>query len=97
MLLSAAVLDAQTMQQRGFLNQVVGSRELAAAVAVCVQRMRPLAPQAARLNKRSFRALALVLSDNLASDLIANAYHYADSHEHREGVLAFTEKRPPQF
>lgn len=97
MLLSAAVLDAQTMQQRGFLNQVVGGPELAAAVAVYVHRMRPLAPQAARLNKRSFRALALVLSDNVASDLIASAYHYADSQEHREGVLAFTEKRPPQF
>ncbi|MBK6595929.1 MAG: enoyl-CoA hydratase/isomerase family protein [Burkholderiales bacterium] len=97
MLLSAAVLDAQTMQQRGFLNQVVKDTELAAAVAVCVQRMRPLAPQAARLNKRSFRALAPVLSESIASDLIAHAYHYADSQEHREGVKAFTEKRPPQF
>ena len=97
MLLSAAVLDAQTMQQRGFLNQVVAGNDLAVAVAVCVQRMRPLAPQAARLNKRSFRALALAVPESVASDLIANAYHYADSEEHREGVAAFTEKRPPQF
>ena len=32
-----------------------------------------------------------------ASDLIANAYQYANSAEHVEGVRAFTEKRPPQF
>jgi enoyl-CoA hydratase/carnithine racemase len=97
MLLSAAVLDAPEMQLRGFLNQVVVAPELALAVDACVERMRSLAPQAARLNKKTFRALAPVEYAQLAPDLIANAYRYADSAEHREGVLAFTEKRAPRF
>lgn len=97
MLLSATVLDAPEMQLRGFLNQVVAAPELALAVDACVERMRPLAPQAARLNKKTFRALAPVECAQVAPDLIANAYHYANSAEHREGVLAFTEKRAPRF
>lgn len=97
MLLSAAVLDAALMQQRGFLNQVVAASALDAAVDAHVQRMQGLAPQAARLNKQTFRALDLVNIDHAAPDLIANAYRYASSAEHREGVTAFTEKRAPQF
>ncbi len=97
MLLSAAVLDASEMQRRGFLNQVVEASTLDAAVDACVQRMRPLAPQAARLNKQTFRALALVDTAQDTSDLIANAYRYASSAEHVEGVRAFTEKRRPRF
>ena len=97
MLLSAAVLDASEMRQRGFLNQVVAAPTLAAAVAACVDRMCPLAPQAARMSKQTFRALAPVGVDLYASDLIANAYRYASSAEHVEGVQAFTEKRSPRF
>lgn len=97
MLLSASILDAQTMQQRGFLNQVLPGDALATTVTALVERMGQLAPQAARMNKKTFRALAPV---NIAQDaiyLVANAYAYADSAEHREGILAFTEKRKPQF
>jgi enoyl-CoA hydratase/carnithine racemase len=97
MLLSAAVLDAAQMQQRGFLNQVVAAGALDAAVGASLARMRGLAPQAARLNKQTFRALALVDIAVDAPDLIANSYRYANSAEHREGVMAFTEKRTPQF
>lgn len=97
MLLSAAVLDAHEMKQRGFLNQVVGGDLLESAVHACLDRMRTLAPRAARLNKQTFRALALVDIEYAATDLVASAYHYADSAEHREGVTAFTEKRPPRF
>jgi enoyl-CoA hydratase/carnithine racemase len=97
MLLSAAVLDAAQMQQRGFLNQVVQGAALTATVDACVARMVSLAPQAARMNKQSFRALALVQYAHVAPDLIVNAYGYASSAEHREGVMAFTEKRTPRF
>ena len=97
MLLSAAVLGAPEMHQRGFLNQVVAAPALDGAVAAFVDRMRPLAPQAARMNKQTFRAIAPVGIDLFAPDLIANAYQYANSAEHVEGVRAFTEKRPPQF
>ena len=97
MLLSAAVLGAAEMKQRGFLNQVVLAGEAAAAAMVYADRCATLAPGAARLNKQAFRALAKVDTGRKATDLIANAYRYAASPEHREGVTAFNEKRPPRF
>ena len=97
MLLSATVLDAAEMKQRGFLNQVVTASDTGAAVHARVLRICQLAPQAARLNKASFRALAHIPLPLTAINLIANAYDYAASDEHREGIAAFIEKRPPVF
>lgn len=97
MLLSAAVLDAAEMKQRGFLNKLVPAGEVSAAALDCAGRISQLAPLAARLNKQTFRALSNVLNAQEATDLIAIAYDYAASAEHREGVMAFIEKRPPQF
>jgi len=97
MLLSAAVLGAAEMKQRGFLNQVVPADEAAAAAMVYADRCATLAPGAARLNKQAFRTLAKVEYGQPATDLIANSYRYAASPEHLEGVTAFNEKRPPRF
>ena len=97
MLLSAAVLDAAEMKQRGFLNQVLALDALDAAMQERLQRIGQLAPQAARLNKASFRALAHVPPAQEAINIIATAYDYAPSGEHREGIIAFMEKRPPAF
>ena len=99
MLLSAAVLDASTLLQRGFLNRVLADGDVAAEALATARRVAGLAPQAARLNKQCFMALAHVLPAQAAIDLIATAgaYGYADSAEHREGVAAFIEKRVPQF
>lgn len=94
MLLEAAILDAYQMQAGGFLNDVV---EDGAVAAEAIQRARcvaALAPQAARLNKSTLRALH---TQGLIVPLIDRAYRYADSTEHREGIAAFLAKRPPQF
>ena len=84
MLLEAAVLDAPTMQQRGFLNRVVADAELADVAMQSVNRILTLAPQAARLNKQTFRGLST-----------QNPYAYAESAEHQEGIIAFIAKRKP--
>ena len=97
MLLSAAVLDAAEMKSRGFLNKVWPSGELESAVQAQLLGISKLAPGAARLNKACFRALAQYPRAPLAIENIACAYDYADSEEHREGIAAFTEKRPPRF
>jgi enoyl-CoA hydratase/carnithine racemase len=97
MLLAAAVLDAPTMLQRGFLNRVLPDAEVANEAAAMVGRVAGLAQAAARQNKQSFRAFALEGRVQVATDLIASAYTYADSAEHREGVSAFVEKRSPRF
>jgi len=70
-----------------------------------------LAPQAARLNKQTLRAInssqALdeysvttknrLVSEDPLTNLMTTAYAYAVSTEQREGIMAFLEKRPPKF
>ena len=90
MLLAAAVMDAPTMAQRGFLNRICEDADLAGEALAAARAMSMLAPQAARLNKQTLRHLAAV-------QVPADAYAYADSAEHREGVTAFIDKRQPRF
>lgn len=111
MLLEAAVFSAPEMLQRGFLSRVVADVDLATLVQATVQRISLLAPQAARLNKQTLRALNPVLAfidkareatnviaaSDPVSALQATAYAYADNAEQREGIAAFLEKRPPRF
>jgi enoyl-CoA hydratase/carnithine racemase len=100
MLLEAAVFNAQQMLERGFLSRVVTDEALADEVAAIVQRMTALSPQAARLNKRTLRALQNQVSADGAEnreDILGRPYAYADSREHREGIAAFLEKRTPEF
>jgi enoyl-CoA hydratase/carnithine racemase len=96
MLLAAQVFEAPTLLQRGFLQQVLTGAALVAEVASLSQRMSALAPQAARMNKATFRALAEQGAAALPA-LVQTAYAYADTPEHREGVSAFMQKRPARF
>jgi enoyl-CoA hydratase/carnithine racemase len=107
MLLEAAVLDAPQMLARGFLSRVLPDDGLATEAQATVQRVAALAPQAARLNKQTLRALmpnpaeALVplnvYAINNEAKPHADPYAYAASAEHREGVTAFLDKRKPSF
>lgn len=93
MLLEAAVFSAPDMLQRGFLSRVVPDVDVLELTQASLQRICQLAPQAARLNKQTLRAL---LPESPPA-LLAAAYDFADSAEHREGIAAFLEKRPPAF
>lgn len=95
MLLEAAILDAAEMKARGFLNAVLDDAELMPHAEARARRIAGLAPEAARLNKQTLRALGA--GRQSADDLVADAYAYADSPEHREGISAFLNKRPPKF
>jgi len=94
MLLQAAVLDASVMAARGFLHAVVSDADVATEVSQRARRMVSLSPQAARLNKRALRAL---WPSAPPADLLDQAYRYADSPEHHEGIAAFNQKRAPVF
>jgi len=111
MLLEAAVFSAPDMLQRGFLSRVVADVDVPTLAHATVQRICQLAPQAARLNKQTLRAInpapALIdtapiatqsiLTQQRLSSLLSTAYEYADSAEQREGISAFLDKRAPRF
>ena len=102
MLLEAAVLDAPMMLVRGFLNSVMADAEVAGEALTRAHRIAALAPQAARLNKQTFRALKRphAITDGsfyAIESIVSQAYAYADSAEHREGIGAFLDKRKPVF
>ena len=92
MLLEAAVLDANEMKARGFLNTVLPDGTLTPAVLARAQRICALSPQAARLNKQALRT-----TQGAMPATGEGAYRYADSLEHREGIAAFMAKRPAVF
>jgi enoyl-CoA hydratase len=89
MLLAASVHGAQRLYEAGFLLAVLPDAEVAARALAHAARIAELAPGAARANKRTLAASA--------ESLLATAYDYADSPEHREGIAAFLAKRPPAF
>lgn len=110
MLLEAAIYTAPELLRAGFLTRLVGegadeadsasathnaSTAVASAARASALRMASLSPQAARLHKQSLRALAA--GDQGLQALLPQAYAYANSAEHREGITAFLAKRPPAF
>ncbi len=105
MLLGGELFSSAELLASGFLSQVMAGAELDVEVQALSARITRLAPQAARLNKQTLRsinqALAHVPLAQATIDTIANevpdAYAYADSAEHREGVMAFLQKRKPVF
>ena len=105
MLLEAATFTAPEMLARGFLSRVVPDDRLGAEALGSALRVAALAPQAARLNKQTLRALKMPPAlDSQAPTAIKNEaygaadpYAYAPSAEHREGITAFLAKRPPVF
>ncbi len=98
MLLEAMVFSATEMKAAGFISRLLADEQLASEVQTSARRIASLAPQAARLNKQTIRALLEVAGtvSGAGSD-DDQAYAYADSAEHREGILAFLEKRKPLF
>ena len=94
MLLEARLLDAPRALRHGLVHEVVADAEVGARVLERARAAAALSPQAARLNKRTLRQLA---AGGLDAAQRRAHFDYADSAEHREGVMAFIEKRPPQF
>ena len=98
MLLEAAIFSAIELKASGFLCQVLADADRADAAHTRALRIAALAPQAARMNKQTIRALLSESGAEVQSDPADDSsYAYADSAEHREGILAFIEKRRPNF
>lgn len=89
MLLAAEIFTAERLLDNGFLTRLVADCEVRAQALQLAARIAALAPAAARMNKQTLRAMAF------APDALT--YAYAGTDEHREGIAAFLEKRPPTF
>ena len=94
MLLEARLLAADEALARGIVHRVVADAALDAEAAASAARIAALSPQAQRINKRTLRQLAAGGPSAAQRD---EHFAYADSAEHREGLAAFIEKRPPRF
>ena len=97
MLLTGDFISAQTAQQYGLVNEVVPAAELEQATLTLAQKIVAKSAHAIKLGKDMFyQQLPMDLSD---------AYAYAaermtcnmDSHDAREGIDAFIEKRKPEW
>jgi enoyl-CoA hydratase len=94
MLLEARLVGAAAALHLGLVHAVVADDEVAGHATRRAAQIAALSAQAARLNKRTLRQIAA--GGPSASERHAH-FGYADSAEHREGVMAFLEKRPPSF
>jgi len=87
---------AETMERWGLVNAVVPMAELHAEVRRWADEMLEKSPTALKVLKHSFNADSESIAGlgTLSFDTLAL---FVDSDEAREGVQAFTEKRPPDY
>jgi enoyl-CoA hydratase/carnithine racemase len=97
LLLTGDFISAQQAKEYGLVNEVVAAAELEATTRAIAMKIADKSPLAIRLGKDMFyKQIPMGLSD---------AYQYAsermacnmDSHDAREGVDAFFEKRKPEW
>jgi enoyl-CoA hydratase/carnithine racemase len=97
MLLTGDFISAQQAQQFGLVNEVVTAAELESATHALAVKIAAKPAQAVRIGKDMFyKQLPMELADaySYASDRMACNM---DSHDAREGIDAFIQKRKPEW
>ena len=95
--LTTEPLSAADAERFGLVSRVVPAADLAAEARGLATRLASLAPRALALTKQAIAAAAESTFEEaleLEANLQGLAGHTAD---HREGIAAFLEKRPPRF
>ena len=88
--------DAETAERWGLVNRVVPAAELRAEVRRWADEILALSPTALRFVKQSFNADSEHMA-GIGQVAFSGLGQFVESDEAREGVTAFTEKRPPDF
>jgi enoyl-CoA hydratase len=97
LLYSGEIIDAATALELGFVASVVEPDDLGAAARAEADRYLGSSPFAVRRTKELvYRGLTSTVDDHLArtAKLLEECFH---SNDHKEGVAAFLERRPPNF
>jgi 2-(1,2-epoxy-1,2-dihydrophenyl)acetyl-CoA isomerase len=97
MMFTADSVDAATAERIGLVNRAVAADKLMDEANALAARLATAAPIALALTKR---ALNRALNSNLEEALEFEAQLQSiagRSADHKEGVAAFVEKRPPKF
>ena len=95
-LLEARLLDAPTAYARQLVQRVVSDEDVEREANDTAKRIAAVAPHVARLHKQMLRKIAIAVPVFNEVDR-ATFSSYADCADHREGISAFLEKRPPRF
>lgn len=97
LIMSAEPFDAHAAAEWGLVNMVVSQSELRSTVLRRADTIAANAPLAVRQGKQSIhRGLQMSISDGMAFEI--EAYNrLVPTADRMEGVLAFNEKRSPQF
>lgn len=94
---SGARIGAEEAERIGLVNRVVPADDLVPATLAWAEELAALPTRAIGLTKRGFNAALMPTLEahlELEADLMDEAGRTAD---HREGVMAFLEKRAPRF
>jgi enoyl-CoA hydratase len=97
---SGHLLSAETAAEWGLVSRVVPDEELAAeglALAGEIAAKSPLAVANAKYVMTSIWSDSLSVAAGLRLELERNSYYCLTSSDAREGLRAFSEKRPPNF
>ncbi|GAB3543206.1 enoyl-CoA hydratase-related protein [Noviherbaspirillum agri] len=93
-LLEGRVFDAAEAKEKGLLNRI--TEDVPGEARRTALRIAQGAPLAARMNKRLIQRLA-AQPDPLSEQELRDAFAFLESHDYREGVQSFLDKRKPTF
>jgi enoyl-CoA hydratase/carnithine racemase len=97
MTLLSEIYDAETAQRLGLVTEVVPDAELHAHTLALAEALATRAPLAVRLAKSLMRRSVDLTLEQSQGDAALSVMISNPSHDVREGVTAFREKRAPKF